>query len=202
MANETDFLNNALGVAGCARIDNINDGSSEANWCKTFYGDGSLRQSLLRSHHWNFAESRAILSQALPVPGFEFAFAYQLPANIAKIKEYNGEYIVYIPSDPYYWMVYPGKYKIEGQRLLTNDASVLIVYVQDIDEPSRWDPLFFQTMVCLLGSRLARSVSKDTRKADSLMAEFSTMWLPAAVAVDGQEGTGQAYIVDDLIRGR
>ena len=88
MPSETDFLNDALGQIGAARITAIDDGSVNANHCSTFYGP--LRRSVLRSHHWNFAETRVELAQDVAPPAFEFAFAYTLPADLLKIKEYFG----------------------------------------------------------------------------------------------------------------
>lgn len=198
--NETDFLNNALLNAGLGMISSINDNSVQAKACKALYEP--LRQSMLRLHHWNFAETRAQLAQVVGTPTFEFAFAYQLPSGFLKLKEYNGEYVVPNPADPNYWMAYAGKYKIEGDKLYTNDAMVLVVFVQDITEPSKWDSLFFQALASMLASKLARGVGKDMNKADALQREAMSLWLPIASAVDGQEGSQQAYIADDLIIGR
>lgn len=198
MPNETDFLNGALGKIGASPISNINDGTPNANWCRTYYVP--LRQAWLRSHHWNFAENRIELSASLTPPIFEFAFSYPLPPDELKVKEYNGMNTTYDPSTDT-WVV-PGRYKIEGRNLFTNDGSVKIVYIRDIDNPNAWDPLFYQFLQTMLGSELANCIAKSASKSAELARIAIGTFLPIASAVDGQEGTVTPYVADDLIRGR
>jgi hypothetical protein len=199
-ASETEFLNGALGMIKEARIQGIDDNKLQANWCKTYWPP--MREAMLRSSRWNFAEARAKLQQVLPTPAFEFAFSYALPARHLCIREYNG-HLLQITGDPQYWMGYVGHYKIEGKnRLLSSEAEVRIVYTQDIDNPALFDPLFYQLAQTALASRLARAIKADVRLAESLMTEAMNLWLPFASSVDGQEGPPERTIVDDLLWGR
>ena len=200
MPSETDFLNGALGRCGYTTITGIDDGSTNANWCKVFYGP--LRRAILRAHHWNFAEARMELPQTPGAPDFEFAYWYTLPNNILKIKEYNGDQVKPNALDPLYWVTVAGRYKVEGNRLLTNDGIVKIVYVSDIDNPTLWDPLFYQAAEAWLASKLAMAIGKDSSKSQSLLNEAVSILMPLAMAVDGQEGTILPYFTDDLIYGR
>lgn len=198
MPSETDFLNGALGKIGAAPIANIGDGTTNANWCKTFYVP--LRQSWLRSHHWNFAEFRVELSADPIPPAFEFSFSYPLLPEILKVKEYNGANTVYDPTTDT-WIV-PGRFKIEGRNLLTNDGSVKIVYIKDIDNPNLWDALFYQFLQTMLAADLANAIPKSPTKAAQLTQTAMGILLPQALAVDGQEGSIMPYSVPDLIAGR
>lgn len=200
MPSETDCLNDALGQTGNKPITGIDDGSPNANWCKVFYP--TLRQGLLRSHHWNFAEARQQLAKSATVPTFEFSFAYDLPTDCLKIKEYNGVGINFWTSDPWYWTKPMGFYKIEGRQLLTNDDPVLLVFVKDVINPTIWDPLFYQVVATMLASKLAAAINKDTGMASMKMKEALGLMLPLAMATDGQEGTITPYQSDDLTWGR
>lgn len=196
--NELAVLNDALGQIGAARITAIDDGSTNANWCETFYP--SLRRALLRSHHWNFAECRVELAQDAAVPAFEFAFAYTLPPKLLKVKEYNGENLDTTKTGEFPPPI--SRYKIEGRRLFTNDGTVKIVYIEDVTDPVIWDALFYQVLTTQLASKLAAAILKDHNKAKELMSVAVTILLPLALAVDGQEGTVKPFYVDDLLWGR
>lgn len=200
MSAETDFLNDALGQAGCDRITNLNDDVASANWCRVFYKP--LRRAMLELADWNFAEDRASLAQALPAPAFEYSFAYGLPTNLLKIKQYNGFNVSPLAGSPYYWMHWEGHYKIEGARLLTNDTQAYIMYTKDIDNPALFDSLFYQMLSTALASKLASAIKKDSGKSNELLSKAMDMWLPFASAVAGQEDQRAAYISDSLIRGR
>lgn len=198
MPSETDCLNDALGMIGESRITAIDDGSVRANYCQTFYP--TLRDGLLRSHHWNFAMRRVELAQDAIAPSFEFVFSYTLPTDLLKITEYNGA-----ATDPTLtngvipWIA--SRYTIEGRQLLTNDTQVKIVYVARVTDPNLWDAMFYQVMSTWLASKLAAAIMKDDRKAKSLLQDALGL-LPMATALDGQEGTPPRLISDSLTRVR
>ena len=199
MATETEFLNGALGRFGAASISAITDGSTNANWCQIFWPP--LRRSLLRSHHWNFAEGRAELAQEATPPLFEFAFSYQLPADLLKLKEYNGA-TTNIIVDSELFLMTTLWYKIEGRKILTNDGVVKIVYVKDVTDPNLWDGLFYQAAMAWLASDLAGAIAKDDKKSASLKGEAVNILLPVAMAIDGQENPVAPFVVDNLLWGR
>src|SRR5712691_289052 len=140
MASETDLLNDALSQIGAAPISAIDDGSVNADHCKRMYP--ALRRSLLRSHHWKFAETRTELARDAGSPAFEFAFSYTLPEDLLKLVEYNGVNMVEITtaiiSDFAINIWITGFFKIEGRKLLTNDGQVKVMYVRDVPDPSQW----------------------------------------------------------------
>jgi hypothetical protein len=204
MADETDLLNAALGKCGQAPITAITDGTPNANWCKTFYVP--IRQAMLRSAVWQFAQDRAILASDPTAPAFEYAFRYAISPLILRIKEYNGDLITPqmspFTASPAYWMNVAGRYVIESGYLLTNDAQVSITYIKDEPNPAKWDPLFYQLVVSALAGDLARAINHDVALGTTLMKEAIDIWLPFAAAVGGQEHTILPYRTDDLLFGR
>ncbi len=199
MPSQTDVINDALGMIGANRITAIDDGSVNANHAQTFYP--LLRDSALRSHHWNFAMKRVELAQVAATPVFEFQFQYTLPADCLKVVEYNGasldtSQLTLLES------VQPGRYKIEGRKLLTNDGEVKIVYISRVEDPNVMDALFVQVLATWLASKLALAIAKDEKKSTALLKQAVEVLLPTAMAVDGQEGSVEVFRTTDLIDGR
>lgn len=187
MPSEIDLVNDALGQIGASPITSLGDGSVAANHALRFYP--TLRDAAIRAHHWNFAMGRATLAASATAPPFEFTFAYPLPSDLLKIVQYNGK-------------TNATEYRIEGRSLLTDDATAQIVYLKRIENPDLFDALFYQFLTTWLASKFALAISKDKNDATLLLKQAFQILLPTAEAVDGQEGSLEAFTVDDLIAGR
>jgi len=199
MSAETDLLNDALGQIGAARISGIDENSVNAHWCKTFYP--MLRRNSLRLHFWNFAEERVELGQDAIPPVFGWTYAYGLPGDYLRLREFNGTSIIYY-SDPNNLIRYEEAYKIEGSRLLTNSGRALIVYTKDVTNPAEWDALFYEYISTMLASKLAMAIGKDGSKSAFLAQQALQVKLPFSMAVDGQESPTTRMRSDELIKGR
>jgi hypothetical protein len=201
--SETDCCNDALGQIGAAKITAIDDESINANHCLVFYPP--LRDSLLRSHHWNFSITRVQLAQDVAPPVTGFAYAYTLPPDCLKVIEYAGSNPV-LSGEPYGLITDQYRpipyYKIEGGKLLSNDGVAYIVYIRQVTNADEWDALFYQVIATWLASKLAAAIPKDMKKSAELLNVAVNVLLPQALAVDGQEGAQDRFIVDDLIWGR
>jgi len=202
MPSETDCLNDALGQIGANRITSIDDGSINAEHCKVFYPP--LRDGLIRSHHWNFAQKRVQLAVDAQAPAFEFAFSFTLPADSLKVIGYTGADpdTTTIPLLEQFNDPNLPRYKIEARKLLTNDGTVSIIYLARITDPNIWDGMFYQLVASWLASKLAKAIMKDAKTSRELLSEAVDLILPLAAAVDGQEGTVDPMVVPDLISGR
>ncbi len=199
MPSQTDLLNESLARIGALRIGAIDDGSINANFCQTMYP--GTRTALLRMHHWNFATARASLNLNVEVPPFEFQYSYKLPADWLKMREYNGGPVNTVGLT--FWQgQWWARYVIEDKNLLSNDTSAFIVYTKEVVDCNQWDSLFYQTCVTMLAAKLADAIPKDSKKSNALLHEAMTLWLPAALAADGQEGTVIPFVTDELTRGR
>jgi hypothetical protein len=203
--SESQMLNDALGMAGgCDPISSIDDGSTNANHCLVFYGP--LRDSLLRMHFWNFALVWVELAQVTGLPAIGYAYVYRLPGDWLRAKDYAGNNpgsVVSVPAilDPSVIRVLPN-YKIEGRYLRTNDGQAWHQYVRRVTNPAEWDALFYQVMVMWLASKLALAIRRDVKMSSGLLQQVNTIMLPLALAVDGQEGSVEPYVSDNLLWGR
>lgn len=197
--SETTLLNDALGQAGVASISGIGDGSTNANHCRTFYP--SLRDAILRSHHWNCAITRTSLTALSAAPAYEFAYQYQLPPDCLKPIEYAGG----SPTSGVAVLSMTRvqvRYRIEGRRLLTNDAQVSIRYIRRITNAGEFDALLYQLIAGWLAAKLISAIHKDGKRALAKMQEVMEILYPLALAVDGQEESPEPFTVDDLTWGR
>ncbi len=200
--SETDLFNAALGLVGASPIRSAGDGSQSSNLCLRFYTP--LRNGLFRTARWNFAERRAQLAQLAQAPAFEFSYAYQLPADCVRVWEYNGAGVTASSSSLYYQtgVRHVPLFKIEGRTLVSHDSQAFIIYTQKINNPSEWDPLFYQVVETWLASKLAAAIPKDMRKSAELLNQAVQVLLPFALAADGQEGSLAPFIADALTWGR
>lgn len=205
MATETDLLNDALGMAGgCTRITSIDDGSTNANHCLTFWPP--LRDGLLRMHFWNFALTWVELGLAVGQPALGFAYAYTKPGDWLRTKDYAGVNPASFAGVPV--MVEPGfprpapVYKMEGNYIRSNDGQAWLHYIRRVTNVGEFDALFYQVSVLWMASKLAAAIRKDIKASTGLLEQVNAIMLPLALAVDGQEGSVEAHIVDNLLRGR
>jgi len=206
MSGVTTFMNDALGQIGATRINSIDDESANANWCLDFWD--KLRQALLREHYWNFAETRTELNQDTVPPLFEYTFSYSMPVDLLRLKVYNGINLpmnIMTPTpdaiDDFSFVV-AGMFKVEGRKIFCNDDPVKIVYIRDIPNPDLWDSLFYQYAAGMMAGKLCGAISRDQKRAESIMQHAITFWKPLALASDGQEQVDLPIQSDSLIWGR
>lgn len=199
--SETTLCNDALGQIGQPSISGIDDGSTLANRCNTFYP--ALRKAFLRAHRWNFAETRVELALNAEAPATEFAYGYTLPADCLMVREYSGgSPSAVIAVDLLLPVTSLFRYKIEGRNLLSNDGQAFIVYTADITNAALWDPLFYQMLAKFLASKLATAVLKDFKLSMALKREAYELDFAIAAAVDGQEGSVEPQYTHELLWGR
>lgn len=214
MPNQTDLLNIALGNIGARRVSAIDDGTENANQCLTFYP--SILEGALRSHHWNFATGRAQLALLPDAPLFDYAYAYALPSDFVKLRQYYDAYV--LPSvltwdyGDFNYTKHLGMFRIETyvppgstgppiKILVSRGTNAHVVYTRRIENPDLWDGQFFWYVAKWLAAELAKAIPKDTKRAAELMQEANYHLLMAA-AVDGQEQSVEAFAVPELLWGR
>jgi hypothetical protein len=174
MPTVTDIANLALSRLGEQGISDISENIPNAIRCRLHYE--TARDSLLRSHQWNFATVRAELTQLEDAPAFGWTHAYQLPADFLCLSTLNGAQAKRCAS----------AYVIEGDNLLTNAGSAQITYVKKVTDPNRFDSLFADVLIFRLAAAIAMDVTGDAAKRDS-METMAGIRLDSAAFVDANE---------------
>ena len=178
----TDLANMALSRLGEPRVADIAENSPAAIACRE--NIETVRDSLLRSHPWNFAMSRAQLSLSA-TPAFGWAYAYALPDDFLRLLTLNGVQAAKASAD----------YTLEGNSILAHTAEARITYVRRIENPTQFDALFVEVMVYRLASAIAMSVTATSEKRNE-MEQLANMKLSEATFVDA--GENRATVANPL----
>lgn len=158
MASKTDICNRALIKIGKATIRDINtDESPQGTLCRAVYD--AMLVELLRQAEWNFAITRQDLNvDASGTPLWEWSYRYILPTIPPVIK------ILGVESEQ--------PYAIEGQYLVSNEATEALKYIGKIDDPERYDPLFTEAFVLRIASEIAFTLTSQTTLVDKLTQAY------------------------------
>jgi hypothetical protein len=183
MATEVSICSNALRKLGDSPIASLTEDTERARLCNALYEPA--RDSLLRSHAWNFAITRASLAQISSTPAFEYSYQYALPTDPFCLRVLKMEF------DDY-------EFKIEnlagqGRVLLTNEGTANIIYIARITDPKLFDSIFVDTLIAKLASEMAYPVT-NSAALQKEMERVYKLKLTEARSIDSTEG-----FTDDII---
>lgn len=182
MPTETDICNIALSRIGHSRMmaSFADDATNEGDLMRLHYP--IARDSLLRSHPWNFAIKRAELAQTTTVPSFEYTIQYVLPVDCLKVLRTAQE-----AQDN------EDNYRIEGRYLLSNEDAVSIEYIAKVTDTNQFDALFVDILAQKIAAEAAMPLINDARVAQAASGSFESK-LREARSIDAQEGTPRQII--------
>jgi hypothetical protein len=173
----------ALTRLGAAPIVSLTDGTTSANLCNTLIDDLSYRVMVQGS--WTTTIFRAELAQAATAPEFGYTYAYQLPTSPKCLKALD------IDGDPLV------DYKIEGDKLLTNETEVFLRYIGVPASTEDYGPLLTEAIEVLLASYLAYPITANKELAAGLKKEYEVLVINS-LSIDGQQGTRDQLLISDL----
>jgi hypothetical protein len=176
-SSATDICNIALGHLGEARITSLEEDTTSARACALHYDQ--VRDQVLRSHRWNFAQTRATLTVLADEPAFGWDYQFQLPADCLRVLEVND-------SEAGDWI--SDTFLIEGRKILTNADEVNIVYVQRVTNVAAFDALFVDALAIKLAQVLSETIRGTTGKTAELAQMYDSRTAPLARRVDANEG--------------
>lgn len=178
------ICNAALAMIGGNPISDLNDPTTEAQWCRNLYDQA--RRSLLRMHPWSCCVRRASLPRLSAAPEFGWAYQYPLPADFVRLVWLSGD-----------------DHSIEGGRVLSNRTPLELVYVYDNDAESTWDDLLIEAMGLKMAALLARPVSGSSADAQLREQQLQAL-LKRARAINAQERPTQelTYAASSLLEAR
>lgn len=171
-----------------------------------------VRDSVLRSHPWNFAIRRATLARLSATPNHEFTYAYALPTDpyCLKVIRTSFEADGYSSTAVY---GYPGlvgygalpiEYRIESidvsgspvRSILCNETSMKIEYIARIEDVAQYDDLFVDAVSAKMAAELAIPLT-DNQAAAKTMMELYQMKMAEARVNDAQEGSPRDVVNTD-----
>lgn len=175
MASSVEICNQALLRIGYDTITSLSDGTKVANACNLLY-DNTV-DYVLSLGSWTVATYRATLAQTTSTPTYEYDYSYQLPTSPKTFR------VLEINKQP----VSDADFRIEQDKLLSNDTTVDIKYIGRLSDPVKFGPLLTEVIIAKLAMDLAYRFSGNASLKQQLSAEFKET-LMDALALDGMQG--------------
>lgn len=138
----------------------------------------TVRQSVLRSHPWNCAIARALLSPDAVAPAFGYAYRFLLPPDWLRTLQVGTDADSLIDFQP------------EGRYLLCDESSLPLVYVFDNVNPGSWDSLLVEAFELAMATAMAYPVTKSAAAMQGY-SEMATASFKKARSTDGQDAPAQ-----------
>jgi len=186
--SKVKICNLALTLIGADTINAIDDDSTPAKKCNAIYD--YILEDLLTSCPWTFAQKRVALALLDEDPVYTddgVAYVYQKPTDCLKVNFTNVENALV---------------KIEGDKILSDTASLYIMYTYNVTDPTKYTPKFTTALAGRLAAELAFPITNSRTLAADLMNVYLNEKLPDAVASDSQQGTPLAPAQDEWLFSR
>lgn len=142
MADTVGIANSALRKIGATRIDDLEDGTKNANVASDLYDP--IRLELLRSHNWNFAARWKKLARLSGVPEAGFQYFYALPSDWVRTIQVSDNDQGTGDVD------YREESDATTLRIACSATDVWLRYVVDVSDPNRMAADFREALACAL----------------------------------------------------
>lgn len=174
MASEVGICNNGLIMIGENPILALTDNSKAARTCNALYND--KRDWLIRSYEWKFAITRTNISSESESPDHEWDNQFVLPSDLLR-----------------FLSIYPASvaYKIEGNKILSNETVLYIKYLYQVTDPNEFDAGFREVLSTVIAKESALTLTDSMRKQKAMEDLFE---------VKLSDARYQGSIEDDLER--
>lgn len=156
MASKTNICNQALLLLGQSQITDIDEGTTTADSCKTFY-DSSVG-AVLQEHNWNFSLKRATFTASADSPSYEWKYQHLLPTDCLRVIEINS--------------LLHDQWQVEGRYLLSNLATIKARYVRNDVTEGEFTPMFAKTLAAYLAYELAYPITESNTKASQMYGMY------------------------------
>lgn len=178
MSSKVQICNLALVRLSGNRITSLTESTATAQLCNILYDD--IADEVMMEGAWTSATVRTELALTSNTPSYGYTYEYQLPTNpkFLKILEVDEATAGQIP------------YRIEGDKLLTDETTMKIKYIGRVDDPQSYDVQLRRALITRLTAELAYPV---TGQASSQQAWFQKYRqdVQSGLATDGQQGSNQ-----------
>lgn len=177
MTTAVSICSNALLALGAQPINDFGEDLDRARLAANLYPQ--VRDYLLRSHPWNCAVSRVVLSPDATAPAYGFAYQFPLPSDWLRTLQVgeDGE---------------EDDYRIEGRMILCDNPILKLRYLFRNENESTWDTMLVHAMTLAMSAAMAYGVTQSTSKEELELKKLD-MELKKARAVDGQEEPAQTF---------
>lgn len=179
MPSKVDIVNMGLAKLGHERISAFADNSKAARLATDLYD--LKRDEVLRTHDWDFARQRAVLSKLVDEASFgDLRNRFQTPADSLRILRFEDRRSVF---------------RVEAGIIFTNESEAKIWYTRRETDTSLYDANFMDALSTRLAVDFCMPLLQDSRIRQALFEEYKYM-LGLAKSYDSIQGTPDDIIVD------
>lgn len=182
ITSETDIGNLALDLLSAGTVQDIVNPTTPTEELLNRWYDQS-RKKVLREHPWNFAAKRTILSASGTAPDYGFTAAFPVPNDFLRLLSVQDTDGNEVASRDY------GFEFVGTQRCIVTNAEggqLRVRYVFNIEDVSRFDPLFINLLAHEIAIQIAYKVTQsngNVERVGTLKQDAARM----AKSIDGQE---------------
>lgn len=194
MASQVEIANNALTLLGAVLINAITDQNNPARAINAVWN--LQRDAELRKHRWKFSITRGSMPAlaAAPLSG-PYTQQFQLPTGCLRVLDVGDSWPAADLSD-FRSGPTTDDYSIEGGMVLSNlSAPLSIRYVQQIVDPTQWDPAFAAAFAARIARITCFRITQSTAKEKDCEAEYGQM-IKDAIRANALETT-PTFAADD-----
>ncbi len=159
MTSVVSICNLALSNLGADNISALSDAGAEARACRQFY-DQTL-DALLQVYPWRFAGKTVSLAEVTNTEVGKWGYAYRKPVDCLKPRWVRPEYSLADPAYQTQQQEIFNPYDIEGDILFCNLSPAFLRYTAQITDPTKFPPLFVESLSWHLAVRMAMPLTKD-----------------------------------------
>lgn len=185
IVSKVSLCSNALIRLGAKGISDLNEDNDRARLTVLY---DNLRDSLLRSHVWNCAVKRVILSPSTNLPEFGFSNQFLLPDDWLRTLQVGEKYDGI-------------DYKLESGYIMADTDSVYLRYIFRNTVEATWDAMLIEGMELTLAHAFAYPITQSTASKQDARDEL-VRFLKTAMAVDGVEEPSEQFGDSYLISAR
>jgi len=161
MASKIEICNMALLRLGCKPIISFSDNTTESKTLNIIYDQ--VAENVMALGPWTSTLFRSDLAQLTDAPEYGYNYMYQLPTypKCIRVLEINEDQLGDID------------FRIEGDKLLTDETSVQILYIGFVESTESYDAYLRQAIVERLICELAYQRTGSERNLDAMEKAFA-----------------------------
>ena len=180
----TGTCNMALSLLGDKRILDFGEtDTKEGRYCKLFYEQTRDEVIAQSGVEFRVATKRdGPLSAVSDEPSFGWDFAYQVPSGTMRILS-----IINDDGD----IVSPAEWHREGDLILTNEETIHVLYIAQIESAEKFTPSLARAIYTLLAAKMAIALLGGKNGIEvnrTLLQEYEVVALPNAKSANAAEG--------------
>ena len=193
MASKVDICNSAMNMLGASNIVSLTEDSKNARLLNQRFD--FVRDAVFRGHAWNCLINRQQLNQSSTTPTYQFSYAYPLPTDPYCLR------ILDFHTGSYSSNEVDIDWKVEGRKILTDQATVYIKYIGRVTDPNEYDTLLIETVAARLASDTGYAITGSTTLTNAMWQLYEAKIVEARHA-DATEGKPDEIIANTWLNAR